>query len=240
MSRESARTELEPLESRLAYSDIAHGCTRILALAPHPDDEVFGCGGLLYRLRNTDHVSVKVVFFSDGAKGTPESAPSQQLSERRRTEACQVLSNMNIEEHRFLQLPDGFLLQHIKVMAEAISSELGSHAPEAVLFPHRGDRHPDHLAVTQASLRACRGTETPFLIGYEVWNRIRDPNLYLPLSAEDYATLQGLSRQYESQHQLFNYDAMLFRSRSSRGAEIGMEFAEAYHVVEHGLHHPQR
>ena len=41
---------------------------KIIVLAPHPDDEIIGCGGTIYtyHLRNSE---ITVVFMTDGGKG---------------------------------------------------------------------------------------------------------------------------------------------------------------------------
>src|SRR5262245_2441565 len=73
------------------------GGQRVLVLAPHPDDEVIGCGGTLYKHTRAGH-AVTVVYMTDGRKGdpllyegqlpAPEAAiRSQQLVVRRQQEA---------------------------------------------------------------------------------------------------------------------------------------------------------
>ena len=49
---------------------------RVLVLAPHADDEVFGCGGLLHQLAE-QKASIEVLILSDGAggiEGTPDDS----------------------------------------------------------------------------------------------------------------------------------------------------------------------
>ena len=58
----------EPL---LAPSALIHGTA--LVVAPHPDDEVAGCGGMLIAHREAGQ-DVHVVVLTDGARGNPTGA----------------------------------------------------------------------------------------------------------------------------------------------------------------------
>src|SRR5262245_15878805 len=68
-SRASGRPE--PVEGRSPQSAmVVPAATRLLLVAPHPDDETLGAGGLIQRVQATGGV-VKVVYLTDG-DGYPE------------------------------------------------------------------------------------------------------------------------------------------------------------------------
>ena len=46
------------------------GVGRVLVLAPHPDDEIIGCGALLKQWSDSG-IPIKVVVITDGAAGLP-------------------------------------------------------------------------------------------------------------------------------------------------------------------------
>src|SRR5687768_15150977 len=70
---------------------------RLLVLAPHPDDEVIGCGGLIAQhLR--EHRSVRIVIATDGGEGG-EAALREEESRR----GVATLGNAEVE---FLRFPD--------------------------------------------------------------------------------------------------------------------------------------
>src|SRR3954464_9289178 len=89
---------------------------RLLVLAPHPDDEVIGCGGLVAQhLR--EQRAVRVVVATDGAEAeaVPDRNAYRELREEESRAALALLGNRGEVEIEFLRLPDralaGSLLQ---------------------------------------------------------------------------------------------------------------------------------
>jgi LmbE family N-acetylglucosaminyl deacetylase len=97
--------------------------TRLLVIAPHPDDEVLGAGGLMQRVHATGGV-VRVVYLTDG-DGYPEGVKQEDRVEtptandylgygkRRRREARAALIRLGLADafQTFLGFPDGGLCQ---------------------------------------------------------------------------------------------------------------------------------
>jgi LmbE family N-acetylglucosaminyl deacetylase len=148
-------SDLAPLE------DV--GRARILIVAPHPDDEVLGLGGLL-RLHSHCHV----VAVTDGERSHPGSkvlAPAQ-LAEAREGERCEALALLGRAHLPVTRLrhPDG-----------AVDEDLLARQLEEILRPGdvcaatwRGDGHPDHAAVGAAAAVAAR-SRCARLWEYPVW-----------------------------------------------------------------------
>lgn len=96
---------------------------RLLVVAPHPDDETLGAGGLLQRVHATGG-AVKVVYLTDG-EGYPEGVQVEDHVEspttddyrgygrRRRHEAQTALRTLGLDSSAamFLHFPDGGLCQ---------------------------------------------------------------------------------------------------------------------------------
>ena len=92
--------------------------TRLLVIAPHPDDEVLSAGGLIQRVRGLGG-TVHVVYLTDG-DGYPEGVQVQDRVEiptasdyrgygrRRRSEARAALHELGVpgDAHTFLSFPD--------------------------------------------------------------------------------------------------------------------------------------
>jgi LmbE family N-acetylglucosaminyl deacetylase len=122
---------------------------RALVLAPHYDDEVLGCGGLLARLA-AQGAAVKVLFLTDGSGGVEEVGDRSGYAARRRAEsqvALQILGVSPTEggsEH--LGLPDGRLAQHGERLAQAVDRALLAGRPDLVLAPSPLEATEDHQA----------------------------------------------------------------------------------------------
>src|SRR6202044_936562 len=83
-----------------------------IVVAPHPDDESLGCGGLIADACRQG-VRGKVVIVSDGAGSHPNSKayPPNRLSSIREEEARQAGAELGLkpEDMLFLRLPDRFV-----------------------------------------------------------------------------------------------------------------------------------
>jgi LmbE family N-acetylglucosaminyl deacetylase len=150
----------------------------LLVCAPHPDDDVLGCGMLiaLHRLR----AKVHVIFATDGA-GSPEPPPGHPQAMRalpgiRATEALEGLAILGVpaEDVSFLGLPDGSLSKHVQLVSRQVAERARALRVSTVLVPFRYDRHPDHLALNRAAIAARRrGWLTADVLEYFVYTKWR-------------------------------------------------------------------
>lgn len=147
-----------------------------LIVAPHPDDETFGCGGLI-RLKRAAGVPVHVVIITDGeavASGRCER-PETVIAARRREalNACQRLG-VDAGSVRWLHLPDGKLPHPgqpgFDEAAQTLLAEIERCAPGEVYCPHLQDVHSDHIATAHLTRQALRLWSQPCaLFYYPVW-----------------------------------------------------------------------
>ena len=129
---------------------------RTAVLAPHPDDESLGVGGVIARLVDLG-LPVGVCCLTDGEASHPGSRthPPRALAALRREEAraaCAALG-VNHEAVRFLSLPDGNVpragTDGFDAAADALRSALGDlpgGPPHTLLVPWRREPHGDHRA----------------------------------------------------------------------------------------------
>lgn len=95
--------------------------TRLLVIAPHPDDEVLGAGGLIQRVRSSGG-SVRVVYLTNGDAykegvqatehvATPSDSDYRDYGRHRQGEAREALEVLGIESDAltFLGFPNGGL-----------------------------------------------------------------------------------------------------------------------------------
>jgi LmbE family N-acetylglucosaminyl deacetylase len=147
------------------------GCTHLVVVAPHPDDEILGVGGLM-ALAAAAGIRITVVAVTDGEASYPNSAalPTQTLAELRPDELRSALHELGITP-RIVQLglPDGRVTGYEDDLTTMLTEEFAQNPSGTwCAGPWRGDGHPDHDATGRACERACRQTRTRF-VEYPVW-----------------------------------------------------------------------
>ena len=124
---------------------------RVLCVAPHPDDEVIGCGGMLaFHAARGDAVRVAILTDGAGPHGSRELAAGREAESRA---ACRLLG---VEDVRFLGLADGGL-EREEGLAERLAGLVADFGPELVYAPAPSEHHPDHRAASAAVTRALAG-----------------------------------------------------------------------------------
>ena len=142
-----------------------------LVLAPHPDDETFGCAATIMRKRATG-TRVIVCVVSDGAALPTDGLDRNELVQVREANLREACHRMGIPDSDLvlLGLPDSELGEHVDAMAGAIASLMIETEPEEVFIPSGLDWHPDHVAVhTAALLAASRAGSRASLYTYPIW-----------------------------------------------------------------------
>jgi LmbE family N-acetylglucosaminyl deacetylase len=129
----------------------------LLVLAPHFDDEVLGCGGLLAGLADKGPVRVVIVCDGRGSAGLSRPAPAPgapDIGAVRAAESRAALAALGVPVSAVSELgfPDGTLSSRGPELAAALERVMGEMKPRWVLAPFRFDRHPDHMALGRAAL----------------------------------------------------------------------------------------
>lgn len=115
---------------------------RPVLLAPHPDDEVFGCGGLL-ALWSKEGVQPKVVVLTGGQ--------AQGESVQRQTESQIAASQLGNYSLDFWCFPDREL-RCTPALVQRIAAYLEEVQADILLVPALHEPHPDHQACALAAL----------------------------------------------------------------------------------------
>ena len=184
----------------------------VLVLAPHYDDEVLGCGGLVARLAASGAAG-RVLFLSDSGADAPDGEDRQTYSNRRRQEARAAAEALGVAGRDHLGLPDGGLEQHLDALADGIRRAILSQRPELLLVTSPLEASPDHRAAFRALhelLRGVRGgdpleplVERLDVLAYEV-NRPFDPDVLVDVS-EQVPKVEKAMGCYASQQERHDY-----------------------------------
>jgi LmbE family N-acetylglucosaminyl deacetylase len=151
------------------------GTGRCLILAPHPDDESLGCGGLIAACVAVGRPPL-VAVLTDGAGSHPNSRthPPDRLRAVRAQEAKTAISRLGLSPDRlvFLNQPDtaapragpGFDAVVATLLA-LIRAESGC---TAILAPWRHDPHCDHEAASRLATAVAEAIPVSH-VAYPVW-----------------------------------------------------------------------
>ena len=177
----------------LRAAGLASALGPTVVVAPHPDDEALGCGGLLALLRRAGQ-AVSAVLVSDGRGSHPRSqafsGPARQAV--RETEFRLALSILGLANDAplLLGLPDGEVPDRADAPGFATAAGqlvdfLESTRPATILVPWRRDPHPDHRATSQLVAAAlAQLPHPPRRLEYVVWAWERAAPADLPTPAD--------------------------------------------------------
>jgi LmbE family N-acetylglucosaminyl deacetylase len=206
----------------------------VVVVAPHPDDEAIGCGGMicLHRRRRDP---VHVVFLTSGEKGLP-GLPEETVRSIREAEARKAGNVLGVNGVEFLRLPDLGLAGDIEKGAKLLREVFEARRPDLVYLPHPNESHPDHEAavplVRAARQQISRRRKRPELRAYEIWTPMAQCGWVEDISDVMAKKLQAV-RRYPSQLRLFRYDRAIRGLNLYRGALSGdCRYAEAFAYLE--------
>lgn len=215
---------------------------KILVIAPHPDDEVLGCGGTIAKhAQKGDQVYVAIV--------TKGFAPlfSPQGVEVTREDCYKADALLGVKETIFLDFPAAMLEEVPRYkLNDAFVSIVQEKKPDVVYLPHRGDMQLDHKFTVDAAMVALRpkykhivkqiySYETLSETGWDIPNTANEfiPTMYNDISAFLGKKLKAL--------QLFKTQIMDFPNTRSieavkalalyRGSMMHLGAAEAFALI---------
>ncbi|BAN21828.1 PIG-L deacetylase family protein [Caballeronia insecticola] len=135
---------------------------RAVVVAPHPDDEVLGTGGLLARLSEISR-NILVIAVTDGTASHPESRdwPPERLASVRPLETREALQRLHLRHVQVIRLglQDGDGAHFETALSGLLSEQL--QAGDIVFTTWRYDGHPDHEAAGRAVHSAASALDLP-------------------------------------------------------------------------------
>ncbi len=192
----------------------------LVVLAPHPDDEVFGCGGTVARACD-QRCPVTIVIATDGGKG---GDPVVRQAESRRAVVALAASgpvpSLHFWGYADRELtPDASLVSRIRDLVRLCG-------PQWLLAPSPFEVHPDHRAMCLAAIDAAR--ELAVELGFF--------EIGQPLMANRFVDITGVMARkraamacFESQFAGQRYDQQVEAMNRVRSYTLGptVDFAEA-------------
>lgn len=197
---------------------------RILIVAPHPDDESIGCGGLMLKYG----AQCDILLLTDGRKGYDTRVPTDEdaLAKLRAQELQSAAAIAGINRIHMLGIPDCTLSEN-----QELVSTFDFTTYQYVFVPNCFERHKDHAPVSKLVQSICKRQKAGAKIyEYEVWSPMPSFTDVLDLEGVMERKLE-MVQQYQSQIRFLDYGAMTEALNRYRGAGQKIQYAEVYAYV---------
>ncbi len=202
----------------------------VLVFSPHPDDDIFGCGGSLITHVKQGH-SIHIIYFCKGDKGIHKLS-GNQAAEVRKSEAISACAIIGISEENLTFLNQGD--HDLSVNKQLISkvNEILEHVnPDIIYLPTFTDNHPDHFQVNL--ILKASNVVSRYIAGYEIWtphipNRLVD---ITPVIDQKIKAIQAHKSQINEMDYL-NAILALNKYRACLYAKKKFSYAESFLILE--------
>lgn len=214
----------------------------ILILAPHPDDEVLGCGATIKKLSDEGN-QVFVLVASRGSKRLYDQTKVEVV----RSEALEAHILLGVTKTFFLDFPAPELdTVPLADISREISKVLSEYKINVLYLPHRGDIHNDHRVVFNAGLVAARPVGDCSVVEIYAYETLSETEWAAPFGDDAFipscfvnveSTLEAkmeAMKCFKSQLKAFPNPRSLETIEALskfRGATVGFKAAEAFMVI---------
>lgn len=217
----------------------------LLIIAPHCDDEILGCGGIISKNVKMGNL-VYVAIVGNGNIGAPELFKAEG-TKKVRSEALEAHNLIGVKETFFLDFPAPRLdtVPSYKISL-AIEKIIRQYKISDLYLPHRGDIHKDHRIAYEAALVSARPiNDNPVrnIFAYETlseteWAAPFSDDAFIPQFYVDISdTLEdklNAFRCFETQMKTAPHPRSIDSIKNLakyRGSNISMDAAEAFMVI---------
>jgi LmbE family N-acetylglucosaminyl deacetylase len=211
----------------------------VLVIAPHPDDEVLGCGGTIGRLsREGNTVTLCIV-----TKPYPPDWSTEYI-EKKAVEIEKSNKKLGISQTIFLGFPTVKLdTVPQKELNDSLSRVIADKKPDIVFIPHNGDLNKDHRIVHEAALVATRplSNQVKKILAYETLSETEWGHSIAQFRPGVYIDITGFIDLKKEAMQLYETElktaphprsiGLISALARKRGSEIGVEYAEAFMLI---------
>ena len=145
----------------LLYSTPFKETESAIIIAPHPDDEVFGCGGFISRCIGKSQ-KIEILFLTLGEASHKRCCSEQadRVGARRKESAERVARILGVSQQQlhFIEGKDGRLPHYnhdtFIAMATHIAQVINEVKPGKVFYPHPFEGWSDHIAAMELTTAA--------------------------------------------------------------------------------------
>jgi len=214
--------------------------SKVLVVAPHPDDETLGCGGTLLRHAASGDSVHWLIFttINEEAGYTPERI------EQRANEINEVASNYHFETATQLDFVTTRLDTYPKSdLVMAVSDVVSNIKPNTIYLPYRNDVHSDHQAVFDAVASCTKSFRYPSVRQVRAYETLSEtefsiqpndtgfkPNLWIEIGkfVDQKIEIMKIYKGEMGEHPFPRSEKNIRALATFRGATAGVEYAEAF------------
>ncbi|WP_296404698.1 PIG-L family deacetylase [Psychrobacter sp.] len=143
--------DLPRLNIGTSFSTNSSKLPRVCVFAPHPDDEILGCAGLIQQLTLNGN-PILIVHVTNGSQSHPESEiyPPSKLDIIRPNESVEAFKKLGVDQQvtiSALNLQDGQVYHQQDLFHQKLTEIL--EPTDILVTPFIHDGHPDHEATGQ-------------------------------------------------------------------------------------------
>jgi LmbE family N-acetylglucosaminyl deacetylase len=194
-------------------------CKKAVILAPHPDDETIGCGGIISKYNNIqmDMISVLLTYKEENSRGLEFVSAMKELN-------C---------EYQLMELEDGKLESQKEEMIVKLQQLIDMISPDIIFTPYLFDMNRDHKVVSE-SLVKIEYSQKTLIAMYEVWTPILYPNYYIDISNQNEIKCRAMQcyQSQESQYHLIGKAQKLNGLRAELLMRKNTTHMEAFKVFD--------
>lgn len=151
--------------------------SRVLVVAPHPDDETLGCGGtLLWHRDRGDELHWLIVTAIHPEQGFTEARVAEREHEIAQVTAAYRFASVHqlgFPTTRVDASPRGDLVSAMKAAFDTIR-------PEVVYSPYFGDAHSDHRVIFEAVAACTKWFRAPYVRRVLAYEALSETDAALP------------------------------------------------------------
>ena len=214
---------------------------KILVIAPHPDDETLGCGGMLLRSKyNGDELHWLIITGINKEDGWPDD-----LIHQRENEINEVSLKYGFESvHNYSLATTRLDVLPTKSLIDKIGGTIKEINPNIIYLPHFQDAHSDHQITAKAVHSCLKWFRYPSIERALVYETISEtdfsfyhepfkPNYYCDISnyIDEKVSIMNL---YKSEIDKFPFPRCEKTIRSLaylRGSQSGFIAAESFEII---------
>lgn len=218
--------------------------TKVVVVAPHPDDETLGCGGTLLRHKEESD-EVHWIICTGISEQSGYSASSVELSANEITQVAQLYGFDSVSRLAFAPS------QLDTVPLSGLISEIGKIftevSPDIIYLPFRNDAHSDHRYVFDATMACTKWFRYPSIKRVLAYETISEsdygnplngnafqPNVFVDISKHLDSKLEIIAL-YKSEIGMFPFprskEAVVAQAKL-RGSACGCLAAEAFFLIK--------